>query len=118
MDANRRRKTVIAGAFAIERKSVSNPYPISADESHRATQVDMVTTSMREPSFHSAQTVAEGFSRALSQHLQHSQKQRRARAHTREGRGEGLDPQDPLEERAGAKPRSSWPCRRPPGERS
>jgi hypothetical protein len=32
MDADRRRKTVIAGTFAIARKSLSNAQPISADE--------------------------------------------------------------------------------------
>ena len=32
MDANGRRKTITAGTFAIESKSMSNPHPISAVE--------------------------------------------------------------------------------------
>jgi hypothetical protein len=46
MDADRRRKTVIAGTFAIERKSVSNSRPISAGEMQRP-KAEMTVTSTR-----------------------------------------------------------------------
>jgi hypothetical protein len=39
MDGHRRRKTVIAGTFAIARKSLSNAQPISVDETQR-TAID------------------------------------------------------------------------------
>jgi hypothetical protein len=46
MDADRRRKTVIAGTFAIGRKSVSNSRPISAGEMQRP-KAEMTVTSTR-----------------------------------------------------------------------
>ena len=60
MDADRRGKTVIAGTFAIARKSLSNAQPISADEIASHHQVDMIITSMHAPSLHPAQAGAEG----------------------------------------------------------
>ena len=79
MDTDRRRKTVIAGTFAIRRKSLSNAQPISADEIASHHQVDMIITSMHAPSLHPPLKPAlKGFTRALSQHLQQSRKNRRA----------------------------------------
>jgi hypothetical protein len=84
MDADRRRKTVIAGTFAIVCKSLSNAQPISADESQR-TGAEMTMASMHVPTLHEAPR-RRTFTRALSQDLQHSWKERRAlgRPHARE----------------------------------
>jgi hypothetical protein len=46
MDADRRRKTVIAGTFAIGRKSLSNAQPISHVGSRRTPVIRMTLCSM------------------------------------------------------------------------
>jgi hypothetical protein len=46
MDADRRIKTVIAGTFAIGRKSLSNAQPISAGETQR-TKAEMTMAAMQ-----------------------------------------------------------------------
>jgi hypothetical protein len=53
MDADRRGKTVIAGTFAIERKSVSNSRPISAGETQRP-KAEMTMASTHVPTLHEA----------------------------------------------------------------
>jgi hypothetical protein len=63
MDADRRRKTVIAGTFAIRRKSLSNAQPISADRSQRI-KAEMTMASMHVPTLHKA--CADGHLRACS----------------------------------------------------
>jgi hypothetical protein len=88
MDADRRRKTVIAGTFAIAGKSLSNAHPISADEIASHHQVDMIITSMHAPSLHPPLKPAlKGFTRALSQHLQQSRKEQRGAVDRGRARG-------------------------------
>jgi hypothetical protein len=65
MDADRRRKTVIAGTFAIACKSLSNAQPISADRSQR-TKAEMTMASMYVPTLHEAR--AEGIYARVSNH--------------------------------------------------
>jgi hypothetical protein len=78
MDADRRRKTVIAGTFAIGRKSASNSRPISAGEMQR-TKAEMTMASMHVPTLHKAR--AKGISRALLQRLSHWLRERPAAEH-------------------------------------
>jgi hypothetical protein len=63
MDADRGGKTVIAGTFAIGRKSLSNAQPISAGETQR-TKAEMTMAPSHMPTLH--ETRANGHLRARS----------------------------------------------------
>jgi hypothetical protein len=76
MDGDRRRKTVIAGTFAIDRKSLSNAQPISPVGSRCTTVFSMTLPSTNARSISDRPPAQKGFTRALSQHLQHSWKDR------------------------------------------
>jgi hypothetical protein len=69
MDTHRRRKTVIAGTFANDRKSLSNAQPISADETQR-TKAEMTMASTHMPTLHEAG--AEGIYARVANQVFHS----------------------------------------------
>jgi hypothetical protein len=69
MDTDRRIKTVIAGTFAIGRKSLSNAQPISADETQR-TKAEMTMASTHMPTLHEAR--AERHLRRAANQVFHS----------------------------------------------
>jgi hypothetical protein len=104
MDGDRRRKTVIAGTFAIARKSLSNAQPISADKSQR-TKAEMTMASMYVPTLHEAR--AEGiYARALKTPSAISEESRPVPASRS---------QDPLADRPGEKSVDAiarWPSQR------
>jgi hypothetical protein len=86
MDADRRRKTVIAGTFAIVCKSLSNAQPINADRSQR-TKAEMTMASTHVPTLHEAH--AEGIYARVANQVFHSVDAVEARPHLRTSRSIG-----------------------------
>jgi hypothetical protein len=93
VDADRRRKTVIAGTFAIGRKSLSNAQPISPVGSRRTSVIRMALTSI------DATGAEDIYARALSRPSTLWEGKTRAPAPTRAGeirrRGPVTIPGDP-----------------------
>jgi hypothetical protein len=107
MDTDRRRKTVIAGTFAIGRKSLSNAQPISADETQR-TKAEMTMASTHMPTLHEAR--AERHLRRVANQVFHSVEAVEAGAR---GKGwRGVDSKNPRQDDRQGKSvdrRARWP---------
>jgi hypothetical protein len=84
MDVDRCRKTVIAGTFAIARKSLSNANPISSVGLRCTSMLSMKLPSMI------ASSTRKAFTRAMPKHLQHSLIHLGARHARSDGRSDGV----------------------------